>query len=97
MLVTAPPTVPVPVSDPPVSVTELDDERAILFASDQLQVAEQGETIVNVRLSVQPAADVEVTIARASGDTVLDVSGATTLTFSPDDWNVEQPVAIAAP
>ncbi|MFF8092412.1 glycoside hydrolase family 48 protein [Streptomyces sp. NPDC016675] len=58
---------------------------------------QQGESgTYEVKLSKQPAANVTVTTARASGNTGLTVTGGSSLTFTPANWNTAQKVTVAA-
>ncbi|WCN04237.1 glycoside hydrolase family 48 protein [Streptomyces sp. M92] len=58
---------------------------------------QQGESgTYEVKLSKEPAADVTVTTARASGNTGLSVSAGASLTFTPGNWDTAQEVTIAA-
>jgi predicted extracellular nuclease len=47
----------------------------------------------SLRLATQPTADVTITL---TPDAELSISSATTLTFTPDNWDVEQGVAVSA-
>jgi hypothetical protein len=60
-----------------------------------VNVAEGGQSAFTVKLAQQPAAEVVVTIARQSGDTDLTAS-ATTLTFTPANWDTPQTVNVLA-
>ena len=52
---------------------------------------------VGVALSAAPTANVNVAVARTSGNSGLTVAtGSTTLTFTPTNWNTAQNVTIAA-
>jgi hypothetical protein len=56
-----------------------------------------GETgTYGVRLSQQPAGNVQVTTSRTSGNTGFTVASGGTLTFTPQNWNNNQTVTIAA-
>jgi len=72
-----------------------------LFAAPELVVAptavsvnEGGSATFNVSLSAQPSANVEVTIATFGDGDIT--TGATTLTFTPSNWNTAQPVTVNA-
>jgi len=58
--------------------------------------AERQTRLVNVQLATAPAADLVVTVGRASGDADITVSAGATLTFTPANWNVPQTATIAA-
>ncbi|MEU3659910.1 glycoside hydrolase family 48 protein [Streptomyces sp. NPDC032940] len=69
---------------------------AVVATPGQLGV-QQGESgTYEIRLSKQPAANVTVTTARASGNTGLSVTGGASLTFTPSNWNTAQKVTVAA-
>ncbi|MFE2916395.1 cellulose binding domain-containing protein [Kitasatospora indigofera] len=59
-------------------------------------VPEGGTAAVRVRLSAAPAANVGVTVARASGDPDVTVVAGSALVFTPADWSTEQSVTLAA-
>ncbi|HYG22335.1 MAG TPA: PQQ-dependent sugar dehydrogenase [Verrucomicrobiae bacterium] len=61
-----------------------------------VRMAEDGISAISVRLAAAPAEDVVVSIARASGDADVDVMEGASLTFSPTNWNVPQPVYVRA-
>jgi hypothetical protein len=69
---------------------------AVVATPTQLGV-QQGKTgTYAVKLSTQPAANVTVTTARASGNSGLSVTGGAALTFTPSNWNTAQTVTITA-
>ncbi len=49
-----------------------------------------------VKLSKQPASNVTVTSARASGNSGLSVTAGASLTFTPQNWNTAQKVTVTA-
>jgi glucose/arabinose dehydrogenase len=57
---------------------------------------EGAEARFAVRLAVAPAADVEVSVARAAGSADVSVASGTAVTFTPDDWAVPRAVTLAA-
>jgi endoglucanase len=59
-------------------------------------VPEGSSATVAVHLSAQPAQNVTVTVARASGDADLTVSGGSALVFTPANWSTAQQVTVAA-
>ncbi|SEG98319.1 Cellulose binding domain-containing protein [Nonomuraea solani] len=69
---------------------------ALVVSPTTLSVPEAGTASFGVSLSQAPTSNVTVSIARASGDTDLTVSGTATRTFTPANWNTAQNVAIAA-
>ena len=72
------------------------DTPSLVVSTTSLNVNEGGTNTFNVRLSAQPVSDVTVTIAHASGDTDLTVSGGATLVFTSVNWNTDQTVTLAA-
>jgi len=58
--------------------------------------SEGGTNGFRVRLAAQPAADVTVAVARASGDTNITVQSGTNLVFAADTWSAWQAVTLAA-
>ena len=68
-----------------------------IVASPTSQPVMQGFTSnFAVALSAAPAADVTVSVSRASGNTGLSPSAGASLTFTPTNWNTAQNVTIAA-
>ncbi|WP_165985494.1 glycoside hydrolase family 48 protein [Streptomyces sp. YIM 98790] len=56
-----------------------------------------GETgTFGLRLSNQPDSNVTVSVSRTSGDTGITVSGGSSLTFTPANWDVPQTVTLSA-
>ncbi|MFF4018991.1 glycoside hydrolase family 48 protein [Streptomyces sp. NPDC001843] len=69
---------------------------AVVASPTQLGV-QQGKTgTFSVKLSTQPSADVTVSVARTAGNTGLSVSGGSSLTFTPSNWNTAQTVTVTA-
>ncbi|WP_455709459.1 glycoside hydrolase family 9 protein [Kitasatospora indigofera] len=68
----------------------------ILVSPGTVGVPEGGTAAVRVRLSAAPAANVGVTVARASGDPDVTVVAGSALVFTPADWSTEQSVTLAA-
>ncbi len=80
-----------------VTATEDDIDTMTFVASpDTLDVAEGETAQFQVRLSNKPSADVNVTIAHASGDTDISVQTGASLTFTSANWNVDQTVTLEA-
>jgi hypothetical protein len=73
-----------------------DDPFTLLLSTNRITVGEGGTGSFGVRLLSAPGSNVTVTVARASGATNLNVSAGATLTFTPTNWNVFQPVQIRA-
>jgi len=85
-----------------VTATEQDDDtaqQALVVTPTALSVPEGSTNSYAVHLAVQPAAGSTVTVtntAAATGDTNLTVSAGASLTFNSTNWNVDQPVTLAA-
>ncbi|AXE89902.1 glycoside hydrolase family 48 protein [Streptomyces sp. Go-475] len=62
----------------------------------QLGVQSGKSGTYEVKLSKQPASNVTVTSARASGNSGLSVTGGASLTFTPQNWNTAQKVTVTA-
>ena len=86
--------------DLPVTITD-DDQAGIVLSETGLTVAEgdAAGSSYTVRLATRPSGGVTVTVSGQAG-TDLSLSGATlssdTLTFTADNWNVEQTVTVRA-
>ncbi|MER6212208.1 cellulose binding domain-containing protein, partial [Streptomyces sp. NPDC001642] len=79
----------------PVGIT-VTSGPAVVASPGQLGV-QQGKTgTYAVSLSSQPASNVTVTTARASGNTGLSVTGGASLTFTPSNWSTAQTVTLTA-
>ncbi|MFJ3304038.1 glycoside hydrolase family 48 protein [Streptomyces sp. NPDC086549] len=82
-------------SSTPVGITVAPGP-ALVASPTQLGV-QQGKTgTFSVKLSAQPGANVTVGVARTDGNTGLSVTGGSSLTFTPSDWNTAQTVTITA-
>ncbi len=69
---------------------------AVVASPSQLGV-QQGESgTFSVKLSTQPSANVTVSTSRTSGNTGLSVTGGSSLTFTPSNWNTAQTVTVTA-
>ncbi len=76
-----------------VKVTD-NDEEALALSSDDLTIAEGGSGGFMVKLDTLPSGTVTVSLAQPSNtDVRVDK---TSLTFTADDWNVEQAVGVSA-
>ncbi|ARQ68626.1 glycoside hydrolase family 48 protein [Streptomyces marincola] len=74
-----------PVADPAVVATP---------TSLALQPGTSGT--FGLRLNARPESNVTVSVARTSGNTDLAVTGPTSRTFTPSNWNTTQPITVAA-
>lgn len=69
---------------------------AVVASPTQLGV-QQGKTgTFDLKLSTQPSANVTVSTARTDGNTGLSVTGGSSLTFTPSNWNTAQTVTLTA-
>ena len=78
-----------------VTVTELDDDRAVTLSASNVSVPEGGTASYTVVLATQPTADVRIAVGRRGDDADLTASPAS-LTFTPATWNTPQTVTLAA-
>ena len=69
---------------------------AIVTSVSQLSVAEGATATFGVHLAAAPASATTVSVARASGDTDLTVSGGASLVFTAANYAVDQTVTLAA-
>ncbi len=80
-----------------VTVTEIDkDSLNFVTSVDEVPIAEGGTAPFTVRLSAQPSATVNVTVAVTDGDADITVSSGNALTFTASNWNTAQTVTLAA-
>jgi len=81
----------------PTTLTITDDDvQTFVTSVDQINVAEGSTAAFQLRLSNQPTGNVVVTAAHFSGDTDITVQTAMPLTYTTLNWNVDQPVTLAA-
>ena len=78
-----------------VTVTELDDDRAVTLSASNVSVPEGGTASYTVVLATPPTADVRIAVGRRGDDADLTASPAS-LTFTPATWNTPQTVTLAA-
>lgn len=84
-------------ADTVVSVFEADnDEQRFVLEPSAVQVLEGGTAIVRVRLAAEPEQAVTALLERVSGDADLSAASASTLTFTPENWNTDQSLTFAA-
>jgi hypothetical protein len=76
--------------EPPV------DDPAIVASPASLALQPGATGLVGFRLNAQPTGNVTVNVARTAGNTDLAISGPSSLTFTPANWNITQQVSIAA-
>ncbi len=70
--------------------------QGIVVSRTAVDVSEGGLTEVSVSLAQAPSANVVVTVARTGGDPDVAVTIGASLTFTPTNWSVPQPVRIEA-
>lgn len=71
-------------------------EQQIVASPATLRMFEDGLAAVTVRLAREPAGEVVVTVARAAGDSDIQIVQGATLTFDPGNWSVPQAIHIRA-
>ncbi|MET7439489.1 glycoside hydrolase family 48 protein, partial [Streptomyces sp. NPDC005568] len=69
---------------------------AVVASPAQLGVQQGKSGTFDVKLSTQPNANVTVSVARTDGNTGLSVTGGSSLTFTPSNWNTAQKVTVTA-
>ncbi|MEU6687100.1 glycoside hydrolase family 48 protein [Streptomyces sp. NPDC046832] len=79
----------------PVGIT-VSSGPTVVASPPQLGVQSGKSGTYEVKLSKQPASNVTVTSARASGNSGLSVSAGASLTFTPQNWNTAQKVTVTA-
>ncbi|MBF2755289.1 MAG: hypothetical protein ISN29_08545, partial [Gammaproteobacteria bacterium AqS3] len=85
-----------------VTVSVTDEDVAALMVDSTLSVDEGVSEVIDVRLAYQPSGNVMVTFTQpANTDVTADADSATggsqtRLTFTPSNWNVNQPVTVTA-
>ncbi|HUQ04275.1 MAG TPA: hypothetical protein VM261_17370 [Kofleriaceae bacterium] len=72
-----------------------DDTQTVLAAPDPVDVIEGMSRNFNVRLQFQPASDVTLTVT--SLNTALATVAPASVTFTPGNYNTNQPVVVTAP
>ncbi|MFB7575265.1 glycoside hydrolase family 48 protein [Streptomyces sp. NPDC056165] len=69
---------------------------AVVASPTQLGIQQGKSGTFDVKLSNQPSSNVTVGVSRTSGNTGLSVSGSSSLTFTPANWNTAQKVTVTA-
>ncbi|MFE7213194.1 glycoside hydrolase family 48 protein [Streptomyces sp. NPDC057611] len=69
---------------------------AVVASPTQLGVQQGKSGTFDVKLSNQPSSNVTVGTSRTSGNTGLSVTGGSSLTFTPANWNTAQKVTVTA-
>ena len=72
------------------------DPPPVLSDTDAVSVPEDSIATFQVKLLVEPASDVIVTVARVDGDSDISVTSGSSLTFTPSNWNTYQTVTLSA-
>lgn len=80
----------------PVTVGGMAVVDIVAPAAQPVLVPEGSTAAFDIRLSAPPGRSVTVNVVRQSGDTDLDVAGATSFSFDDGNYNVPQPVTLAA-
>ena len=88
------------VANATLTATEVENDAGIILSpADRIDVPEGGTATYTVKLSTQPSADVTISISRATddgSDEDITVTGPTSLTFTPSNWNAARTVTLAA-
>ena len=80
-----------------VTVHVRDDNSLSVVVAPATIALDEGKTgTLTVSLSQQPSLDVNVTVARASGDADITVAAGATLIFTNSNWSVPQTVTMSA-
>ncbi|TDC62835.1 glycoside hydrolase family 48 protein, partial [Streptomyces hainanensis] len=72
------------------------EQAAVVATPTSLAIQPGQSSTFGIRLNTQPTSNVTVSVARTSGNTGLSVSGASSRTFTPANWNITQNITIAA-
>lgn len=75
-----------------VTITDNDTVRIVASPSTGLDVNEGGSAALNVRLAAQPSSSVVVTVT--SSDPTIVTATPTSLTFTAQNWNIDQSVSV---
>ena len=85
------------IPDKDVTAVEQDnDTLQFVTDTDQVNVPEGATAVLQVQLSAKPSGNTSVTAAWISGDTDITVQSGGNLTFNASNWDVYQPVTLAA-
>ncbi|MGP4115233.1 glycoside hydrolase family 48 protein [Streptomyces sp. 4N509B] len=76
--------------EPPV------DDPALVVSPSSLALRAGETDTFDVRLNTEPDANVTVSVARTAGNPGVSVVDGGSLTFTPDNWNITQPVTVGA-
>jgi glucose/arabinose dehydrogenase len=71
-------------------------QQQLIVTPLNVRLNEGGTTTLNVRLAMAPTQDVQVVVARTSGDANIQVANGAALTFTPANWSVPQIVSVQA-
>jgi len=78
------------------AASDLPDNALLQTTVSSLSVPESGTNTFGVRFSLNPGTTKTVTVAYASGDTDLSVTGGGSLTFTTNNWMTHQLVTLSA-
>lgn len=68
----------------------------LILRNTTIDVAETGRAVAKVHLSAQPTSAITVSLNKLSGDSDLSLTAPSTLTFTPENWNQDQSILVAA-
>jgi len=77
-------------------IAAISSQQNLVVQPTSIGVMEGGRAVLNLSLAAPPEADLSVTLSKTSGDSNLSISGASTLTFTPANWNICQSIVLAA-
>lgn len=78
------------------AVEQDNDVQTIVAEQDPVMVPEGGTSDLRVKLSAEPDGPVVVDIVVSAGTSHISLGAVSTLTFTPADWDVFQPVQLVA-
>jgi len=76
-------------------LTYTNGPQTLVVSPSFVNMAEGGASVFNVRLATAPAGNVSVTVAHTGGDSTMSSTNAS-LTFTPANFSVPQPVYVRA-
>lgn len=67
-----------------------------MLANQNIRMDEAGAAVTTIRLAMAPTSNVIVSVARSAGDSDVNVSVGSSLTFTASNWMVPQIVRLTA-
>lgn len=88
---------PQEIKESPIGYHRMDPWHDVdIVATSSVTVPEGGSATFNVVLSREPTGSVTVAVSRVSGDTDIEIQGASNLVFTVANWNVPQTITLVA-